>query len=266
MTPIEIKKARNRLSAQRSRDRKKQEMCDLRIITKKLLEENENLRKEIINQDNKINHLLDLLCERCRDKLSENITKKENHIKNLTEREFKEPLTSSNILINKRKMALLMTGLLAVFCVFGVFTSKSIDIKNNTRLLKEKNEIHQINNDEKRVNVPFIIEKDYTMRHQKELENKHNNSDNNVVNKNKEKNNLMVPVSLFQNNSKFLGDFNKKNSEENASTTSDRKNSTKNDKNYDENSNLGILINDKDYLGDRNHKKNKENKKNSKNY
>ena len=238
LTPKEIKMYRNRISAQRSRDRQKKELCDLRTITKKLLEENENLRKEIIKRDNKINYIMQMICDKCREKLVKNFDENNNID------EYTDQITSSNILINKKKMALLMTGLLAVFCIFGVFMSPNLQKNNILRNLKEKNLNKEINNEEKRVNVPFLIEKDYTMRHQKELEKKikinntfeniTDNSSNSSVSidedktKNKNKN-LMVPVSLFQNNNKFLNNINNKKNDETNFIESKNENNTKDD-------------------------------------
>ena len=51
MNKKEIKMLRNRLSAQRSRDRKKKELIDLKTITRNLFEENEKLRNEIKERD-----------------------------------------------------------------------------------------------------------------------------------------------------------------------------------------------------------------------
>ena len=218
---------RNRISTQRSRDRQKKELCDLIMITKKLLEENENLRKEIKKRDNKINYLMKMICDKRREKLEKNFY--ENNDIN----EYTDQITSSNILINKKKLALLVTGLLDVFCIFGVFVSPSLQKNNNLSNLKEKNLNKEVSNEEKRVNVPFLIEKDYTMRHQKKLEDKiknNNTSDNstsynnteNSINSNdsidqdkiKNKNkNLMVSVSLFQTNNKPLNNVNKNNKE-----------------------------------------------------
>ena len=254
LTAKEIKMYRNRISAQRSRDRQKKELCDLRMITKKLLEENENLRKEIKKRDNKINYLMKVICDKCREKLEKNFS--ENNDIN----EYTDQITSSNILINKKKMALLMTGLLAVFCIFGVFVSPSLQKNNILRNLKEKNLNKEVNNEEKRVNVPFLIEKDYTMRHQKKLEDKiknnntsdnstsYNNTENSfnsndsidedkIKNKNK---NLMVPVSLFQANNKPLNNVNKNNEEksfnenkiENSIKNNDKDNINEKKENY----------------------------------
>ena len=68
----EIKMWRNRLSAQRSRDRKKKELLDLKAITKSLLQENEKLRHGIIERDDKIKKLMSLLCPECKNKLNGN--------------------------------------------------------------------------------------------------------------------------------------------------------------------------------------------------
>ena len=203
MNKKEIKMLRNRLSAQRSRDRKKKELIDLKTITKNLFEENEKLRNEIKERDNKIKELVNLLCPKCQEKLKQNnseIIVKENYnaINNKDNNEMQ--LTPSNILAGKKKLALLMTGLFTIFCIFGTFTASNN--QNFLRNLKEKSRLINKNNDfndEKRVNVPFLIEKDYSIRHKKEIEMNQKIQKNNLKNKN-----LMVPASLFKNNSEQI--------------------------------------------------------------
>ena len=203
MSKKEIKMLRNRLSAQRSRDRKKKELIDLKNITKSLLEENERLRNEIKERDNKINRLLSLLCPNCQEKINKNNLKikVEGNIDTMNSiLEDETQLTPSNIAAGKKKLALLMVGLFTIFCIFGVFMAPNEH--NILRQLKEKNSIENKNNDinnEKRVNVPFLIEKDYTIRHKKEIEMYQKIQKNNLKNKN-----LMVPASLFKNNSKQI--------------------------------------------------------------
>ena len=203
MNKKEIKMLRNRLSAQRSRDRKKKELIDLKTITKNLFEENEKLRNEIKERDNKIKQLMNLLCPKCHEKLKQNNTEilvkgNSNTINNGENNEMQ--LTPSNIIAGKKKLALLMTGLFTIFCIFGTFTASND--QNFLRHLKEKvglnNKTNNFN-DEKRVNVPFLIEKDYTIRHKKEIEMYQKIQKNNLKNKN-----LMVPASLFQNNSEQI--------------------------------------------------------------
>ena len=204
MSKKEIKMLRNRLSAQRSRDRKKKELIDLKSITKSLLEENEKLRNEIKERDDKINKLLNLLCSNCQEKIKMNnfeitVEKNIDSINSIVDDETQ--LTPSTIVAGKKKLALLMTGLFTIFCLFGVFISPPSE-QNILRNLKEKNNSeNKINeyNGEKRVNVPFLIEKDYTIRHKKEIEMYQKIQKNNLKNKN-----LMVPASLFKNNSEQI--------------------------------------------------------------
>ena len=202
----EIKMWRNRLSAQRSRDRRKKELHDLKIITKNLLQENQKLRNGIKERDNKINQLMNLLCPECKNKLSGNnqfeITiKPNNEIFNNSNNinSDKSYLTPSSIIGGKKKLALLMTGLFAIFCVFGSLVNHGEN--NILRALKEKGgNKNKMNFDgEKRVNVPFLIEKDYSIRHKKEIEMYQKIKKNNLKNKN-----MMVPASLFTNNSEQI--------------------------------------------------------------
>ena len=219
----EIKMWRNRLSAQRSRDRKKKELLDLKAITKSLLQENEKLRQGIKERDNKINQLMNLLCPECKNKLNGkndfNISINTN-MDSLTNNELnlqdKSQLTPSSIIGGKKKLALLMTGLFTIFCVFGTLINPSEN--NLLRTLKEKggnkNSTKLNFDNEKRVNVPFLIEKDYTIRHQKEIEMYQKIKKNNLKNKN-----MMVPASLFTNNSEqiFSNINNKANNANNVS-------------------------------------------------
>ena len=221
----EIKMWRNRLSAQRSRDRKKKELLDLKAITKSLLQENEKLRQGIKERDNKINQLMNLLCPECKNRLNGkndfNISINTN-MDSLTNNELnlqdKSQLTPSSIIGGKKKLALLMTGLFTIFCVFGTLINPSEN--NLLRTLKEKggnkNSTKLNFDNEKRVNVPFLIEKDYTIRHQKEIEMYQKIKKNNLKNKN-----MMVPASLFTNNSEqiFSSINNKANNANNVSET-----------------------------------------------
>ena len=219
----EIKMWRNRLSAQRSRDRKKKELIDLKAITKSLLQENEKLRHGIKERDDKIKQLMNLLCPECKNKLNGNndfnISINTN-LDSLTNNEMniqeKSQLTPSSIIKGKKKLALLMTGLFTIFCVFGTLINPSEN--NLLRNLKEKNKNNTKMdfNNEKRVNVPFLIEKDYTIRHQKEIEMYQKIKKNNLKNKN-----MMVPASLFTNNSEqiFSSINNKANNANNVSET-----------------------------------------------
>ena len=199
----ELKMLRNRLSAQRSRDRKKKELIDLKIITKNLLQENQKLRNGIKERDDKINQLIYLLCPECKNKLNGKnqfeISIKENN--DTLNNNDKTQLTPSSIIGGKKKLALLMTGLFTIFCVFGTLINPGEN--NLLRTLKEKGgnkNNTKLNYDgEKRVNVPFLIEKDYTIRHQKEIEMYQKIKKNNLKNKN-----MMVPASLFTNNSEQI--------------------------------------------------------------
>ena len=244
----EIKMWRNRLSAQRSRDRKKKELIDLKAITKSLLQENEKLRHGIKERDDKIKQLMNLLCPECKNKLNGNndfnISINTN-LDSLTNNEMniqeKSQLTPSSIIKGKKKLALLMTGLFTIFCVFGTLINPSEN--NLLRNLKEKNKNNTKMdfNNEKRVNVPFLIEKDYTIRHQKEIEMYQKIKKNNLKNKN-----MMVPASLFTNNSEqILSNINNKvNNTSNISETELNSQNSQNS-NIDEKNSSTFLSNGK---------------------
>ena len=247
----EIKMWRNRLSAQRSRDRKKKELLDLKAITKSLLQENEKLRHGIKERDDKIKQLMNLLCPECKNKLNGNndfnISINTN-LDSLTNNEMniqdKSQLTPSSIIGGKKKLALLMTGLFTIFCVFGTLINPSEN--NLIRNLKEKggnkNNTKMDFNNEKRVNVPFLIEKDYTIRHQKEIEMYQKIKKNNLKNKN-----MMVPASLFTNNSEqILSNINNKlNNISNISETGLNGHNNNTNENIEEKNSSTLLSNGK---------------------
>jgi len=247
----EIKMWRNRLSAQRSRDRRKKELLDLKIITKNLLQENQKLRNGIKERDNKINQLMKLLCPECKNKLNGNnqfeISIKANN--DMLNNNDKAQLTPSSIISGKKKLALLMTGLFTIFCVFGTLINHSEN--NLIRTLKEKGANKnntKINFEgEKRINVPFLIEKDYTMRHQKEIDMYQKIRKNNLKNKN-----MMVPASLFTNNSEqiILSINQKINNNSNHSIIGEKKEENEKKRNKEENKFLSkgrIKIIEKEY-------------------
>jgi len=67
----EMKMLRNRISAQKSRDRKKQEMDDLKLITQELFNQNIKLKKQLEEKENKISEYKEMfnsLCENCKTK------------------------------------------------------------------------------------------------------------------------------------------------------------------------------------------------------
>ena len=197
MSKKEKKMLRNRISAQRSRDRKKKQLIDLKTITHNLLIENEKLRKEIKQRDDKINKLLKLLCPKCQKTIKNNnldikVTGSFDSSHNMIDDE--SLLSPSNIVAGKKKLALLMSGLFTVFCIFGVFMTP--DDKNTFNHLKVKNNLENKNNEQKRVQEPFIIEKDYTKRHKKKIEIYQTIQRNNLKNIN-----VIVQASLLHNNS-----------------------------------------------------------------
>ena len=124
----EIKMWRNRLSAQRSRDRRKKELHDLKIITKNLLQENQKLRNGIKERDNKINQLMNLLCPECKNKLSGNnqfeITiNPNNEVFNNTNNinSDKSYLTPSSIIEKKKKISIIDDWIICNILCFWLF-------------------------------------------------------------------------------------------------------------------------------------------------
>lgn len=77
----ELKMLRNRISAQKSRDRKKKEMDDLKLITQELFNQNIKLKKQLEEKENKISEFKEMfnsLCDNCRGKLNSLNSKNKN--------------------------------------------------------------------------------------------------------------------------------------------------------------------------------------------
>jgi len=77
----ELKMLRNRISAQKSRDRKKKEMDDLKLITQELFNQNVLLKKQLEEKDNQISdikEMFNLLCNNCKGILAFNKNQNQN--------------------------------------------------------------------------------------------------------------------------------------------------------------------------------------------
>ena len=73
----ELKMLRNRISAQNSRDRKKKEMDDLKVITQELYNQNLKLKKQLEVKDNQmkeIKNIFNTLCPGCKNRFFSNNT------------------------------------------------------------------------------------------------------------------------------------------------------------------------------------------------
>jgi hypothetical protein len=213
----EIKMLRNRLSAQRSRDRKKQEFEYFKKLTQDLFQENMLLNEELKKSKEKINQLtnsIQFLCPNCKKIMNE---------KNLSLSDCSLNKNNSNI----GKKYTLLTGLLTVLCVFGTLilgNNNNNSISNNINNNINNNELRKVsenieknfsgliaykdindyinkikeneNNLNKQIQIPFQIEKDYTLR----------------MKKNEQKNKMMVPLSYYKGNSiKKNDDINQEN-------------------------------------------------------
>jgi hypothetical protein len=111
----EIKMLRNRFSAQQSRDRKKKEFDELKILTQNLIEENSSLKKKLQSSEQKIQLYESFLNQIYPSYYSELFNfNSSNPIQ-------KKYLTS---LINKKHLNL-FTGLFTIFCVVSSFITSS---------------------------------------------------------------------------------------------------------------------------------------------
>ena len=173
----EIKMLRNRLSAQKSRDKKKKELENYKKLTQDLIKENTRLKEELEKRDIDINIIkesIQSLCPECKKLIFE------KNIYSLNE----YCINNKN---QKRKYTTLITGIIAILCFIGTFIYGNNNFQNNKNQLRKLNEninsnqiipydnvnkcINLINESNKQIN-PFKIEKDYTMRKKKFLQDK----------------------------------------------------------------------------------------------
>ena len=120
----EIKMYRNRISAQRSRDRKKKEMDDLKMISKNLLDENNYLKKELEIRDRELFEMrekLSKLCSNCVQAV--NASSVNNYTTNNLFNSKKLSLVdlSRRTFTNNMKYSL-MAGFLVVFFIIGTLS------------------------------------------------------------------------------------------------------------------------------------------------
>ena len=145
LTKKELKMLRNRISAQRSRDRKKKEMDDLKLISQNLYNENCYLKKEIEMKDREINHIkekLKFICKNCDNLIKtnkENVSSMCLNNQNAPRRNYSLVDSSRRNFTNTLKYSL-MTGFLVVVCLIGTLTWQGIS-KDDTNILINSNSI-----------------------------------------------------------------------------------------------------------------------------
>ena len=182
----ELKMLRNRLSAQKSRDRKKKEFDKLKQLTEDLINENKMLKNTIKNNENKFYNTFQYLCNDCKE-----IMKKHNNQENLLN-------INDNSIYNKNNFSFknkctLITGLLTIICLLGTFFSNYENNNvNNKRILQQhfielnkynlnnnnqfnyKKEFNNDNNNNNNKILPFKIEKDFSIRNKNNINNNNN--------------------------------------------------------------------------------------------
>lgn len=131
ITKKDIKMLRNRISAQRSRDRKKKEMDELKLISQNLINETLNLKQQLDIKDRELMLLkekLSKICKKCTGIVNEvEINQEKNKKYQLVE------VSRRNFTTNLKYS--LMTGFLVIVCFLGVFS-----IFNNSNI-KEENSL-----------------------------------------------------------------------------------------------------------------------------
>lgn len=127
----ELKMLRNRISAQKSRDRKKKEMDDLKLITQELFNQNIKLKKQLEEKENKISEFKDMfnsLCESCKGKI--------NYLKNSS----KNKSCANNYLLEENKF-------LTHSCLNSNNNNKYLDVGDSIELTNKKIEnINELKN------------------------------------------------------------------------------------------------------------------------
>lgn len=141
----ETKMLRNRVSAQRSRDRKKKEMDSLKQFAQKLLDDNSYLKKELEEKENEITNIkesLSKLCSSCSNSFGFDTEKREPTVQ-VGGRYKVNDFSHSRLTTHSNRLRYsLMTGLFVVVCLIGTLGLGSIanDNKGNHvgRVLSEK--------------------------------------------------------------------------------------------------------------------------------
>ena len=134
---------RNRISAQRSRDRKKKEMDELKIISRNLFNENCYLKKEIEKKDRELTQFKDKLqniCKNCDNTLVIKSNEKENissSLVNQPDQNTNNRLRYSLVDLSRRNLSnsykySLMTGFLVVVCLIGTLAWQSVSSMNDS--------------------------------------------------------------------------------------------------------------------------------------
>ena len=128
----EVKMFRNRISAQRSRDRKKKEMDDLKYISQNLLNETSLLKRELRDMKEKFNQL----CKNCQGVINNNQNGCLNNINNDTNTSANNNISNDNnrnysIVDSSRRFSTslkysMMAGFLVIVCLIASLSYKNI--------------------------------------------------------------------------------------------------------------------------------------------
>jgi hypothetical protein len=175
----EIKMLRNRISAQRSRDRKKKEMDDLKLISQDLLNETYFLRKQLETKDKELREMkekLSIICDNCKkyvtkDKIAIGTTIRKDEIIGPAKTYNIVDSSSQRIATNLKYS--LMAGFLVVVCLLGTLAINSkkeniidnyyqdSDLHGRVLLTKPQNQNGlMLYKSESSLNYPFSITKD----------------------------------------------------------------------------------------------------------
>lgn len=151
LTKKQIKMIKNRLSAQRSRNRKKREYEEMLEFGKAIFKENHDLKEKCRSKDRELRELKEKLCKKC----SQYANKESAGSQQIAE----SRLTSLNFVPNAIKMGIL-TSFVVVFCLIGCLLNPSpANSSSQPRVLIEG----QTNNDNamnQSMNVPEVIRKE----------------------------------------------------------------------------------------------------------
>jgi hypothetical protein len=123
LTKKEIKMLRNRISAQKSRDRKKKEFDELKVISQNIINENQYMKKELENKNKELSELkekISKLCGNCKKNFP--VVNNENRRPQVIDVSFG---SRGNSVSNRLKYSL-MAGFLAVVCIIGTLSFSSI--------------------------------------------------------------------------------------------------------------------------------------------
>ncbi len=131
----ELKMLRNRISAQKSRDRKKKEMDDLKIITQELFNQNIKLKKQLEEKENtitEIKNIFNSLCKICKGRLNNKLS---------SNMQIEDNVLNDNVVSNNCKYLESAETIICCDIKETKILNKSIDDLRNNLISNKRNRV-----------------------------------------------------------------------------------------------------------------------------